>query len=81
MHKDNHWFFLNLFFEIFRVRQNRFLAFPEGPGGFRELREADRNHFHLSWYLLVPVVTSYGQKPWGGFFLPSTVSKPVAITM
>ena len=36
-----------------------FLAFPEGPGGFRELRGAGRNHFHLSWYLLVPGVTSY----------------------
>ena len=40
----------------------RFLAFPGGPGGFRELREAGRNHFHLSWYVLVPGVTSYGQK-------------------
>ena len=38
------------------------LAFPQGPGGFRELREAGRNHLHLSWYLLVPGVTSYGQK-------------------
>ena len=42
---------------------NRFLAFPPGPGGFRELREAYRNHFHLSWYLSEYVVTSYGQKP------------------
>ena len=37
-----------------------FLAFPGGPGGFREVREAGRNHFHLSWYLLVPGVSSYG---------------------
>ena len=37
-------------------------GFSQGPGGFRELREAGRNHFHLSWYLLVPGVTSYGQK-------------------
>ena len=36
------------------VLKLRFLAFPQGPGGFRELREACRNHFHLSWYLLVP---------------------------
>ena len=36
----------------------RFLAFPGGPGGFRELREAYRNHLHLSWYLLVPGITS-----------------------
>ena len=35
---------------------------------FRKLREACRNHFHLSWYLLVPGITSYSQKPWGGFF-------------
>ena len=43
------------FFIIFsltcRDLKLRFLAFPGGPGGFRELREADRNHFHLSWYL------------------------------
>ena len=38
----------------FRVLKLRFLALSEGPGGFRELREAGRNHFHLSWYLLVP---------------------------
>ena len=32
----------------FRDRNLRFLAFSGGPGGFRELREAGRNHFHLS---------------------------------
>ena len=48
------------------VLSNRILAFPGGPGGFRELREAYRNHFHLSWYLLVPVVTSHSQKTLGG---------------
>ena len=32
-----------------RVLKLRFLAFSGGPGGFRELREAGRNHFHLSW--------------------------------
>ena len=31
----------------FRVQKLSFLAFPEGPGGFRELRKAGRNHFHL----------------------------------
>jgi len=41
----------------------------QGPGGFREFREAGRNHFHLSWYLSDAVVTSYGKKykglhPW-----------------
>ena len=34
-----------------RVLYNRFLAFSWGNGGFRELREAGTNHFHLSWYL------------------------------
>ena len=43
----------------FRILKLRFLAFSEGPGGFREVREAGRNHFHLSWYLLVPGITSY----------------------
>ena len=36
--------------------------FSRGPGGFKKLRGAGRNHFHLSWYLSVPGVTSYGQK-------------------
>ena len=52
----------------FRVLTNRFSAFSRGPGGFRELREAGRKHFHLSWYLSDTVVTSYGQKSWGGTF-------------
>ena len=51
-----------------RVLKLRCLAFSRGPGGFRELRDAGRKHFHLSWYLSVPVVASYGQKPWGDFF-------------
>ena len=60
----------------FRILKNKFLAFSRGPVGFRELREAYRKHFHLSWYLSVPVVMSYGQKSsWGGFFLPSTEQK------
>ena len=54
----------------FRVLKLRFSAFSRGYGGFRELREAGRKHFHLSWYLLVPGVTSYDQKPWGAFFWP-----------
>ena len=33
------------------VLKLRFLAFSRGPGGFRELREAGRKHFHRSWYL------------------------------
>ena len=53
---------LYIFGEKFKVSENWLLAFPRGPGGFREPREAGRNHFHLSWYLLVPGVTSYDQK-------------------
>ena len=47
--------------EHFWVQKRRLLVFPEGPGGFRELREAGRNHFHLSWYLIVPGVTSHNK--------------------
>ena len=47
-----------------RPLQYWFLAFPQGPGGFRKLRGPDRNHFHLSWYLPDYMVTSYDQKPW-----------------
>ena len=62
-------FFLDFVRVNLRVQQLRFLAFPGGPGGFREVREADRNHFHLSWYLIVPGITSYCQNPsWGDFF-------------
>ena len=32
-----------------RVLKLRFLAFPGGPGGFREVREAARNHFRKSY--------------------------------
>ena len=46
----------------FRVLTRRFLDFSWGPGGFRELREAGSNHFHLSWFLLVPGVTSCDQQ-------------------
>ena len=54
---------LSIFYIKFRVQKLRFLAFSRGSGGFRELREAGRKHFHLSWYLSVPVVTIYDQKP------------------
>ena len=48
VNKANKDFFAN-FSVKFRVLKLRFLAFYQGPGGFRELREAGRNHFHLSW--------------------------------
>ena len=57
----------------FRVQKLRLLAFPRGPGGFRELWEACRNHFHLSWYIMVPGIASYVQKPWGDVVEPSTL--------
>ena len=44
-----------------RVQKQRFLAFSQGPGGFRELREAYRKNFHLSWYLSDVVAQSGGQ--------------------
>ena len=57
--------------QVQRPQKNMFLSdfgfyisgfgFFQGPGGFRELREASRNHFHL-----VPGITSYGQAPSGG---------------
>ena len=58
VNKANKEFSSNFSLKI-RVLKLRFLALSEGPGGFRELREAGRNHFHLSWYLSVSVVTSY----------------------
>ena len=41
-----------------RVLKLRVLAFSRGPGGFRELKEAGRKHFHLPWYLFDAVVAS-----------------------
>ena len=67
INKANKEIFPNLS-ENVRGLKLRFLALSEGPGGFRKLREAGRNHFHLSWYLSVPGRTSYDQKPWGGTF-------------
>ena len=57
------------FFETIRALKDRFLAVFSGGEGFRKVREAYRKRFHLSWYLLVSGVTSYGPKfsP-GGFF-------------
>ena len=65
MNKENNISFRFVSVNV-RVQKFRFSAFPGGPGGFREVREAGRNHFHLSWYLSVSVVTSYGQKPGRG---------------
>ena len=45
-----------------RVFCGRFLIVFPGSEGFRGVREAYRIHFPLSWYLEVPVVTSYGQR-------------------
>ena len=61
--------FVLIFSVGFRVLQDRFLVVCRGPEGFRELREAFRKRFHLFWYLLVSVVTSYGPKSsWGNLF-------------
>ena len=51
--------FSNLLYINIRILKHRFLAFSKGSGWFREVREAGRNHFHLSWYLSDAVVTSY----------------------
>ena len=59
----------------FRVLKLRFLAFPGGPGGFREVREAGRNHFHLSWYLSDAVVTLRVKLFFFGFTLNKSGSK------
>ena len=42
---------VSAFYITNRVQKLRFLVFSRGPGGFRQLREAGRNNFHLSWYL------------------------------
>ena len=39
--------FSPMFSVKFRDQKLRFLAFPQGPGGLGELREAGRNNFHL----------------------------------
>ena len=65
----------DLFYKMLGAQNIGLALFSRGPGGFREVRKAGRNHFHLSWCLSVSVVKSYGQKPWGGeICLPSTVS-------
>ena len=49
------------------VLKCKFVTAYKDPGGFRELREACRNHCHLSWYLSDSMVPNYGSNPWGGF--------------
>ena len=49
--------FSSIFSAKFRILKLKFLAVPRGPGGFGEVREAGRNHFHLSWYISVPGIT------------------------
>ena len=56
------------FFSTISESKTQVLVFTGGPGGVRELREADRNYFHLSWYLIVPGIASYDQKTLEGFF-------------
>ena len=56
--RDDKGLFSNCSINV-RVLNDRFLAFSPASGGFRELREAGRNHFYLSWYLSDAVVTSY----------------------
>ena len=49
---------------------NCLLSWPrEGPGGFKELREACGIRVHLSWYLSVFLVPSYDQKNLRGCLL------------
>ena len=56
------------------VLKRGLLVCIEGPGGFRELREASRNYFHLSWYLSESMVPNYGyRRSWEEIILSSTV--------
>ena len=48
VNKANKDFFQNCY-QTNRILKLRFVAFSGGSGGFREVREAGRNHFHLSW--------------------------------
>ena len=48
-----------------RAVKHRCLIFSQGPGGFRELWEARRNHFHPSWYLSDSMVPNYELINWG----------------
>ena len=54
VNKEYKGFFPNFSLK-FWVLKLRFFVFSEGPGGFRELREAYRNRLHLSWYLPISV--------------------------
>ena len=73
MNKETNVCFLFFFSEIRRALKLMFFVVPGGSGGFREVREAYRNHFHLSCYLIVPGITSYDPEPWGAFFRSSLV--------
>ena len=64
---------MHIFSQTIQDLYKRFLVYSRGPEGFRELREAGRNHFHISWYLLMPGIMSYDQKPLRELFRPDTV--------
>ena len=55
------WIFLGIlkFFKILSLHFCNFLAVILIPGRLKQLREARRIHFHLSWYLSDSVVPSY----------------------
>ena len=59
---------INVVFHIFVIKIQllnlSFCCFSRGSWRV-ELRKAGMNHFHLSWYLILPWITSYGQQPWG----------------
>ena len=61
INKEINEFVLIVYIKI-RVLKQWILICFRGSGGIRELREASRNHFHLSWYLSNAVVTGYSQK-------------------
>ena len=72
MNKEINGFFPDFLYKISGLKTKVF-GFFLGYGGFRELREAHRKHFHLSW-----PISARGQKLWpktlgGNFCLPSTV--------
>ena len=58
------------------VLHYRIFVFSRCPGRLREVREAGRNHFHLSWYLSDAAVTSISQKNGWFCLLLSTVGPP-----
>ena len=68
--------FLILLSVNFRVIKNMLFFFPNsrGPGGFKELWEACRHHFYLSWHLSNSMVSNLPKHILGETFFPSTVS-------